>query len=175
MSERVSLDLLMAYCRTTYFVETGIARHSLRLGERNDAFDRWCESLEIATWAFVTSANPRSQRRSEEENAARDTTFRDLLRTEGRRFWTGAGVADKGDWPAEPSLLVADVSHDEACAYGRRFDQHAIVWGVLGGPAELVLLSPVDASVLEAAKRHGDAVVRQVVQTMRATRLGPSS
>ena len=168
----MNLELLEAYCCTNYAVETPAGRHALRIGETNAAFDAWCAAEGIESWAFVTAANPYSQPFSPEENAARDSALRALLETDGRRFWTGAGIPDRGDWEPEPSVLIANVSRGDAAAYGARFDQHAVVWGTRGAPAKLVLLSAVDDHVLAGAERHPERVVRWVAERLRVWRGG---
>lgn len=159
--------LLRAYCRTTYFIESAEGRHSLRIGMQNEDFDRWCEAQQIASWAFMTAANPWSEARPPDENVARMTDFEALLRNEGHRFWSGAGVPEDDGWEAEPSFLVANLTRAEARAYGERFGQNAVVYGERGTLSELMLLVQVDAAVLDEAERDGDPVVRWAAAQIR--------
>ena len=87
--------------------------------------------------AFLTAANPHSERRPAAENLAalerlaQDASAWRILRGEGRS-------AD-GRW-REPSLLVLGIEREHARALGRRYGQNAIVFVERGAAPELVLL-----------------------------------
>lgn len=88
-------------------------------------------------WAFVTAFNPGSVLVSAEQNRqAHD----DLCRaTSGLTCYPGEGVGDDGAWPPEISLAVLGLSANGARDLGRSFGQVAVVIGMVGGAAELVL------------------------------------
>lgn len=109
----------------------------LRIGEPSAALDRLLEGARAASAAFLTAANPHSERRPAAENLAalerlaQDASAWRILRGEGRS-------AD-GRW-REPSLLVLGIEREHARTLGRRYGQNAIVFAERGGAPELVLL-----------------------------------
>ena len=56
-------------------------------------------------------------------------------------FFPGAGEADVGDWPPEPSFLVLGISEQRAVALAERYEQAAIVVGRRNGSARLLQLA----------------------------------
>jgi len=53
----------------------------------------------------------------------------------------GVGRDPRGEWPAEPSVLVLGISRREAEILGRSYEQNAVVFVERGGAPELVLLA----------------------------------
>ncbi|MCC7423339.1 MAG: DUF3293 domain-containing protein [Planctomycetaceae bacterium] len=127
-----------AYRRTTYRVKAGERTYALRVGERHPEFDAWLASQGTRCWAFVTAWNPRSRVLGEEENRERHAALRRMVDERGWLSWPGEGVGEDPSWVPEASLLVAGINREEGKALGRAFEQNAIVWGKVGGLAELV-------------------------------------
>ena len=79
------------------------------------------------------------------ENMARQRQLEAALNEAGFRWFSGEGVGDLGDWPAEKSALVVGIASGDAVESGRQFGQNAIVpvrstawpscWIVAEGPA----------------------------------------
>lgn len=140
--DRVGTDrerLRRAYESTTYWVDDGPrGRFAIRVGARSDDADALLAAAGADAWAFVTACNPRSVVLADADNAARMAQLAQALRSRGFAHLAGASVADAGDWPAEPSLLVVGLAEDEAVALARGFGQHALVVGRRGEPARLV-------------------------------------
>lgn len=137
-----SPDLDAAYRATAYIVEMpGGERISLRCGEPSADLDRHLRNLDVVEWAFVTACNPRSKRLDDAVNALRMARLDEVLRDRGLPSLPGAGVADAGDWPAEPSRLVLGIGEADAIALGRLFEQNAILAGVRGHAARLVWIA----------------------------------
>ncbi|NLO80373.1 MAG: DUF3293 domain-containing protein [Xanthomonadaceae bacterium] len=133
-------ELLAAYRATRYVVDTSpIGRFVLRIGQPSAAADRLCRLLGQASWVYVTACNPRSRLLPPEENAARMAALERVLQAQGWRYFPGTGCGDDLNWPPEPSLLVPGVDRAQAVSLGRRFEQNAVVYGELGGPAQLLL------------------------------------
>ena len=72
------------------------------------------------------------------ENALRRAALREDLEKLDRVFFAGMGVGDDGSWPPEQSFFVLGISREDAQGLGRRHGQNAILFGVRGGPVELV-------------------------------------
>jgi len=54
--------------------------------------------------------------------------------------YPGEGRDAEGRWPAEPSLLVIGISRADAEAFGRRFEQNAVLFVERGGVPRLIVL-----------------------------------
>lgn len=120
----LSPELLAAYRAAEYVVRE--PRIVFRIGEPNAALDALVGPAGGA--AFVTAANPRSERVSDEENRRRLSALRQALDAEGRRHVDAEGRDPEGAWPGEPGFLVLGMACDDALALARRFAQNAIVW-----------------------------------------------
>ena len=92
----------------------------------------------LSSWAFVTAHNPGSVPQSEAENRTRQAALEREVGEAGYPFYHGEGAAPDGSWPPEPSLLVLGIGRDEALNLARRHGQHALLFGVAGGPAQLL-------------------------------------
>jgi hypothetical protein len=44
-------------------------------------------------------------------------------------FYPGEGINDKGDWPAEKSILILDISLEQAREIALKFEQTAFLFG----------------------------------------------
>ena len=135
----LSAELIRAYEQALYVVFPGV---EFRLGRRSAALDAVLEAHHARTAAFVTAANPRGERRGEEENRA---ALAALERALGYPYLRGEGRDPRGAdaaeaWPAEPSLLVLGIARGEAEALGRALGQNALVYIEKGRAPELVLL-----------------------------------
>ena len=109
----------------------------IRIGEPSGALDELIAPAARA--AFLTAANPRSERRSEEDNRRLTAALREALDAAGYRCLEGEGRDAQGAWPAEPSFLVLGIRRAGALALARRFEQNALVWCEPGKAPELVL------------------------------------
>jgi putative PIN family toxin of toxin-antitoxin system len=112
-------------------------RVAIRIGEPNGALDRLIGAA--ASAAFLTAANPRSERRGDEENRRLTAALGQVLDRAGYRHLEGEGRDPQGAWPPEPSFLVLGIGRGEALALARRFEQNAFVWCAAGEPPALVL------------------------------------
>ena len=126
-----------AYRRTSYRAALASgARIAIRVGQTCAALDEELRARGLATWAYVTAANPHAERLSEAENAARHAQLVSALA--GYVCREGESAGDDGAWPPERSLLVLGIAEPAAVRIARRFEQEAIVAGALGEPARLV-------------------------------------
>jgi len=116
----------------------GARELEIRVGASSPALDAFLAARGAASWCFVTAANPGSERRSDAENARRNRNLEAELEAAGLVALRGEGRGADGAWPAEPSFLVLGVDRDEALRLGGRHGQNAVVFGEVGGPAELI-------------------------------------
>lgn len=131
----LSPALLEAYRAADYVVHD--PHVVIRIGEPNAALDALLADAEGA--AFLTAANPGSERRGDEENRRFITALEEALHAAGWRTLEGEGRDAKGAWPAEPSFLVPGIPRARALELARRFGQNAFVWCERGLAPELVL------------------------------------
>jgi hypothetical protein len=114
----------------------------LKVGKASRELDELLEFHGAETAAFVTAANPRGARRSGERNAAAAAALGDLVAAAGYPRYMGEGRDPRGEWPAEPSLLVVGIYRENALALGRLFEQNAIVFVERGKAPELMFIDP---------------------------------
>ena len=130
-----------AYLRTSYWVDTPHGAIRLRVGERNAALDSVLSERSLTTWAFLTAYNPHSNPLSDAENAERQRTFTVQVTGFGFQTFTGRGIGDDGNWPAEESLLILGITRETALTLAQTWEQNAFVHGVVGDVPELVWCS----------------------------------
>jgi len=133
----ISAELIAAYRAAEYAVpQAGIV---MRIGAPDPALDRLIAAKGGA--AFLTAANPGSQRRTDEENRLLLGELRCALDAAGYGYMDGEGRDPSGDWPAERSLFVLDIARAAAAKLARRFGQNAFVWCTPGAAPELVVVA----------------------------------
>lgn len=138
MRETITHHLESAYRATDYRVDGPVGPFVIRIGEV-------CDAIPADSWAYITACNPRSRRLPDNENTRRMQMLRAEVESAGYRYWRGHSEAQDHSWPPEPSLLVFDISRNQAAQLGRQFDQWAIVFGLRGQPAELVWIQNVES------------------------------
>ena len=129
---------LEAYRNADYVV---FADHTvvLRIGEPNPELDALMTTEGATTAAFVTAANPRGEKRSDEENGVANAALQSFVAAAGYPHFWGEGRDPFGGW-AEPSFLVIGIYRANAEALAQLFEQNALVFCEIGKPPELVIL-----------------------------------
>ena len=131
--------LIEAYQRALYVV-FGEPELVIRIGEPNADLDALLEAEGAATAAFVTAANPHGRLAAQMENEVAVAALRQSQADAGYACRSGQGLDPRGEWPAEPSVLVVGIARADAEALGRAFEQNAIVFVDKGKAPELVVL-----------------------------------
>ena len=93
-------------------------------------------------FAIVTAHNPRSEKLSDEENERRHEKLEKVLCERNAVFGLSVGESPDGAW-REEGVIVYDVALEEALELGRRFEQHAVLYG----RGERVALAWVDGGL----------------------------
>lgn len=93
----------------------------------------------LTTWAFITAENPYSQSLSESENKVRNMQLIEELKNLNLAYIEGRGIPIEEDWTPENSFLVLDISRAKAIEFAEKFEQNAILFGVVEEKGELVL------------------------------------
>jgi hypothetical protein len=130
--------LWAAYSSTTYAAVINGQTLNIRVDHRTPALDAELSRRRVATWAFLTAWNPRSQRLLPAENDTLQLTLREGLVHVGFDVAEGRGIPESDDWTPEASLLVFGISAPDAMAIGARFGQLAIVVGQQDRVARLI-------------------------------------
>ena len=79
-------------------------------------------------FAIVTAHNPRSEKLADEENERRHKELERVLLERGATFGPSVGESPDGAW-REEGVIVYDISLEGALELGRRFEQHAVLYG----------------------------------------------
>ncbi|MBN8233058.1 DUF3293 domain-containing protein [Corallococcus macrosporus] len=142
MSDARKAALHAAFQATAYVVRphplVGDREHVLRVDATHPELDAALTVHGFASWAFITAWNPRAQSCPAELNERFQKRLVALLEAGGHPHVSAVGEADDRSW-SEDSLFVPGLSRDEALRIGRLFDQEAVLWGSVGGAAELVM------------------------------------
>jgi Protein of unknown function (DUF3293) len=112
-----------------------------RIGETSVSLEALMEDAGVDSAAFVTAANPGGVLADARENALSTEALLNAQRESGYACIPGAGRDPRGEWPAEPSVLVLGMSRREAEMLGRSYEQNAIVCIEKGAGTELIVLA----------------------------------
>jgi hypothetical protein len=130
---------LQAY-RETHYRVLGDAPMILRVDQASVPLTTLHQALGVTCSAFITAANPFSQRCDDNANAARQQALAQDVAEMGLRSIAAAGEHPANGWPAEPSFLVPGLPLEDARLLGEKFGQNAVVWSGANGVPRLVLL-----------------------------------
>ena len=135
----ISPEQLEAYQDADYvvFADREIV---LRIGEPSSALDELIGDEGAASAAFITAANPRGEKRSDNENGVANAALQSFVAAAGYPHYWGEGRDPDGGWK-EPSFLVIGIYRSNAEALGQLFEQNAIVFAEKGGAPELISIS----------------------------------
>lgn len=129
--------LIEAYKNTKYKVlEPNI---TIEIGELNQDVDLLLIRHKSAEWEFITAYNPYSRVLTEDENKVRHDELKEL--TKDYITFEGHGVGEDPAWEPELSLFIIGITRDEASKIGKKFEQNAIVCGVINSNPELIILN----------------------------------
>lgn len=157
-------QLRQVYLATQFRVTEHSPPFTLRIGERSVQVLELFGSSGVASAAFLTAWNPRSEMQSDDANAAAQAKLVARLVATGHRCFAGIGEDLSGQWPGEPSLLALGVGRERAVQLGREFGQNAVVWVGAEGVPELVWLG--DGA--EVGDRSATSVRKNVIFTDEA-------
>ncbi len=130
-------DLIEAYKNTKYKVfEPAII---IEISRYNQDLDNLLLKHNSNEWAFITAYNPYSRVLTNDENKMRHDELKEL--TKAYVTFEGHGVGEDPAWEPELSLFIIGISKDEAWFIGTKFEQNAIVCGVINKPPELLILN----------------------------------
>lgn len=136
-SHNLDQRLLQAYRETVYQVlNPDIA---IEIGVANSTLNHFLQQMNARTWAFITAWNPRSQLLTLEENKQRHQAFVEMVEKAGYLYFEGKGVGTNTNWEPEKSVLILNISKENALRIAGYFDQNALVFGVIHKPPQMLL------------------------------------
>lgn len=135
MDTAIPADTIAAYLAADFIVDAD-PPFVMHIGQRCEAL----AALGIGRCAFITAYNPLGEPADAATNAERQQDFAHMLAQRGLSWISGAGCDPEQAWPPEPSLLVRDLSLDDAKAIGGQLRQNAIVWCGADHVPQLILL-----------------------------------
>jgi hypothetical protein len=128
------------YTKTDYIVWYDRRELVIRVGERCASIEHLLSRFKTRSAAFVTAWNPFGKNFSRADNNNAQRRLFAALRRKALACAHGEGRGRVGDWPPERSVLVFGLKRSEAARLGRSFRQNAVVFVMIGRPAELVPL-----------------------------------
>ncbi len=137
---QLSDELQKAYSETHYHVNTEPPFFMIPGSPSPDLLELHRKSNATSS-AFLTAWNPYSEKASDAENTERNKTLREMISESGFDCIPGLGEHPTSPWQGEESFLVLGIDYDTACAIGKRFNQHAILFAGAEAVAELVVLT----------------------------------
>ncbi|NOV23372.1 DUF3293 domain-containing protein [Cupriavidus necator] len=139
MGSAIDAATLRAY-RETHYRVLGDRPMRLRIDQPSAALAALHQAHGVDCSAFITAANPFSQRCGDAANAQRQLALAQNLERMGLRAIAAAGEHPSNGWPAEPSFLVPGLSLQDARMLGEQYGQNAVVWSGADAVPRLVLL-----------------------------------
>jgi hypothetical protein len=137
---RVDAALIAAYRATLYCVNGASPPFLLRLDVPNADLAEFHAANSVQCSAFLTAWNPGSRPTPDEVNQSSQARLKAQLAEDGFRIVDGLGVDPTGQWAGEESVLVLGIDLQTACAVGRAFKQHGVVWSGADAVPHLVML-----------------------------------
>lgn len=98
--------------------------------------------------AFITAHNPKSQKLTQAANSSRHEKLIEQLKQGKKQFVLGRSKDPSSQWPTEISILVFELSPDQAITLGREYGQNAIVF-IENDLPNLIWIEPVRSSLQE--------------------------
>lgn len=124
----ITEELLSAFRSTRYLVDLPTRRVLLQVDAPSEPLRHWLQSQGHFCAALLTAHNPAGRRRDAATNLAEQQRLHGLLRERGLVFHTGCNVDPHQRWPAEDSVLVADLPLPQAHRMAAHFGQLAFLW-----------------------------------------------
>ena len=132
----ISKELLLGYEATCYSILN--PKIDIYLGKENEALQSFLKEHDFTSWCFITAWNPFSKTLSLKENQRLNSLLEQDLNSYA--LFAAEGKDTIGNWPPEISFFVGNISREDSIFLGKKYEQNAIVFGVIDEIAELILL-----------------------------------
>ena len=132
----ISEELLLGYEATCYSILN--PKIDIYIKKENQELQSFLREHNFTSWCFITAWNPFSEALSNEENKALNKLLE--LDLNCYSVFSAKGQDTLGDWPAEISFFVGNISREQAIDLGKKYKQNAIIFGEIDALAELLIL-----------------------------------
>ena len=139
---KLTEELIAAFRATRYEVQLPGQRAQLQVDTASETLRHWMKAQGHSCAALLTAHNPEARHRDAKVNHAAQQRLHGLLRERGLVFHTGCNVDPQQHWPAEDSVLVADLPLQQALMLAAQFGQLAILWCDTSGVPQLHFAAP---------------------------------
>ncbi|WOH38010.1 DUF3293 domain-containing protein [Thalassotalea fonticola] len=121
-------NLQQAYLNTDYIIDDELGFWQINIGDTDRPLSRYLNTFENPTAAFITAYNPMSKRLKEGQNKQRLQQLQQAVGKLGLASCKGYGLSQQNDWPQEHSLLITNITKQQASQLAKDFQQAAYVW-----------------------------------------------
>lgn len=132
----IAASLDQAFRSAHYRVFSGSGTITTEIDHRSDALARLLAAEGVASAVLLTAHNPGGRRTEPSRNQQQQAQLEAALQALGCRWLGAEGAAPDRHW-VEPSLLIFDLSCEQAAALAARFGQAAYVLYDRHGSARL--------------------------------------
>lgn len=127
----------MAYLQALYCFGEGPAAMILRPGETSRQLGRWMQDSGLRSVAVLTACNPGSRPCSSTFNLDAQRRLIAQVAARGLPFIEGQNRDPAGKWPPEDSLLIGNLTLEQARDLAHQFGQLAFLWSDAGAVPQL--------------------------------------
>ena len=141
MPSAIDQDLLSIYQKSDYrVIGEGELAFVMHIGEPCPPLRNMLQRAGVASSCFISAYNPRSEPRTDEENARAQAQLTQDVRLMGLAYRVGVGEDPDGACAGEPCLLVLGISREDTVTLGNKYGQNAVLWSEAEGVPQLLLL-----------------------------------
>ncbi len=134
--------LIQAYKETEYRVY--VPELIITVDELHPDLDEFIIDNGAFQWAYISAHNPYSQPTTALKNVQQHQALVQEVKMHNWTYCEGVGMSKNGEWPPEISLLIVDITLEEAKKLGQQFRQNAILFGQVNKTAQLILLEKLN-------------------------------
>lgn len=120
-------DLMAAYLKTEYRVQTAGGVTVLGIDQKSDFLERANKMHLTDQCAFITACNPASQLVSDAENEAAMEQMNEEVSERWPKYFA-EGVDPTGTWPPEASYLVMGIDYRDVIELAHKYNQNAFLY-----------------------------------------------
>ncbi|TRX56675.1 DUF3293 domain-containing protein [Thalassomonas sp. M1454] len=134
-------NLQQAYLNSDYIIDDELGFWQINIGDTDRTLSRYLHTFDVPTAAFITAENPKSKRLSDKENKKRGQQLLSQVQKLKLTCHQGYSIGAKADWPKENSLLITNITKQQANSLAQQFNQNAYVWLDETGAVKLIELA----------------------------------
>lgn len=121
-------NLQQAYLNTDYIIDDELGFWQINIGDTDRTLSRYLHTFDVPTAAFITADNPMNKRLSESENKKRYQQLVSAVKKLNLICHQGYGASSNDYSSKEASLLITNITKQQADQLAKQFKQMAYVW-----------------------------------------------